>query len=69
MSAESSVFVKIGSSVMPLSPQQPIAVEAGASPAVAFASIRCDTCGMVSLIDAPVTYRFYDDDHFGYIEV
>jgi hypothetical protein len=54
---------------MPLSPQQPIAVEAGASPAVAFASIRCDTCGMVSLIDAPVTYRFYDDDHFGYIEV
>ena len=69
MSSEAGVFVRIGGKVLPLIKLRFVAVDDDDIPSEAFAPIRCDTCAALSVIGAPVTYKFYDDDHVFRFEV
>jgi len=69
MSARGLVGVRIGGAVVPLLPEQPVGVAEGDKPEEAFALIRCDACGATGAMAAPIAYKFYDDDHYGRLEL
>lgn len=68
MSAQGVVGVRIGGQVVPLLPEIPVDVAAGETPEHAVATVRCNACGAIGTIQAPVTYNTHDDDHFGRFE-
>ncbi|HJQ57181.1 MAG TPA: formylglycine-generating enzyme family protein [Vineibacter sp.] len=68
MSGEGVVVVRIAGRAVLLAPEIPVAVVEGETPVEATVMVRCDACGAAGTLSAPVTYRIYDDDHFGRIE-
>ncbi len=68
MSARGLVGVRIGGQVVPLLPDHSVGVAEDDKPEEGFAFVRCDACGATARMATPVTYKFYDDDHYGRIE-
>jgi hypothetical protein len=69
VSGQPVVVVRIGGRTVALVPEAPVAVAPDDTPAEAVAMVRCDTCGTTGAMAAPITYSFYDDDHFGRLEL
>jgi hypothetical protein len=68
-SSNGSVLARIGATTIALVAAEPAPVPRDEKPAVALAPVRCDACAAVTVIEAPMAYHFYDDDHFGRLEI
>jgi hypothetical protein len=69
MSARGIVGVRIGGDLVALLPEHPVSVGKDDTPDLAVAIVRCAGCGATTPAVAPVTYKFYDDDHYGRLEL
>lgn len=69
MSARGFVGVRIGGGLRTLLPEHPVGVGKNDQPELAVALVRCHGCGALTPTIAPVTYKFYDDDHYGRLEL
>ena len=69
MSVRGCVGVRIGGDLVTLLPEHPVGVGQEDTPDLAVAVVRCAGCGGTTPAVAPVTYKFYDDDHYGRLEL
>src|SRR6185312_3825106 len=69
MSSRAYVGVRIGGDLVTLLPEHPVGVGNDDTPDLAVAMVRCAGCGATTPAVAPVTYKFYDDDHYGRLEL
>jgi hypothetical protein len=69
MSSRAFVGVRIGGDLVTLLPEHPVGVGNDDTPDLAVAMVRCAGCGATTPAVAPVTYKFYDDDHYGRLEL
>src|SRR5262245_60014790 len=69
MTARGLVGVRIGGDIVALLPEHAVGVADGDTPDLSVALIRCGGCGATAPATAPVTYKFYDDDHYGRLEL
>lgn len=69
MSSRGFVSVRIGGDIVALLPEHPVGVASGDTPDLSVALVRCAACGATSPAVAPVTYKYYDDDHYGRLEL
>jgi hypothetical protein len=69
MSTHGFAGVRIGGDLVALLPEHPVGVGKEDTPDLAVALVRCDGCRALTPAVAPVTYKFYDDDHYGRLEL